>query len=103
MVYLIHFDQPYLRVQHYIGYCRDDLFEQRMQYHRSGRGSCLMRAVTQAGIEWRVVRIWPDADGNFERRLKNRKKAAKLCPVCYAKALSNGREDEADKPEKIAS
>lgn len=94
MVYLIHFEKPYKGTRHYIGYCRDSLLEKRLEHHRMGRGSCLMRAVTRAGIGWEVVRTWPGADGNFERLLKNRKKAAELCPVCDVRAMNHGKMEK---------
>ena len=85
MVYLICFDSHYHRARHYIGYCsRPEGLDQRIARHRSGDGSRLLRAVTRAGIGWRVVRTWPDGDRSFERRLKRRKNAARLCPVCRA-------------------
>ncbi len=84
MVYLICFDRPFKHARHYIGYCNDgeEALESRIDRHRRGDGSRLLRAVTAAGIGWKVVRTWPDGDRNFERKLKNRKKASELCPVC---------------------
>lgn len=79
MVYLIHFDKPFKHAQHYIGYTEH--FEERMDCHKHGTGSRLLRAVNKAGIGWKVVRTW-EGDGNLERRLKNWKKASQLCPVC---------------------
>ena len=32
-----------------------------------------------AGIGWRVVQVWPDADRRFERKLHNRH-GSRLCP-----------------------
>jgi predicted GIY-YIG superfamily endonuclease len=78
MVYLIHFERPLHRAQHYLGYTRDECFESRINCHRNERGSCLLRAVNSAGITWEVVRKWPGKDGNFERQLKNRKKGAAI-------------------------
>lgn len=91
LVYLVHFDRPYKHASHYIGWSRQ--LEARLAHHRAGRGSTLMRAVSEAGIPWEVVRIWPDADRNFERRLKNMKNAPRLCPICSGEeALGRGRE-----------
>jgi predicted GIY-YIG superfamily endonuclease len=81
MVYLIHFDQPFKHARHYIGYAENDL-EQRIEKHKSGFGAKLMRAVTNAGIEWKVVRVWNEGDRTFERKLKNWKKSSCLCPEC---------------------
>ena len=41
-----------------------------------------MEVVTQAGIEWKLVRVWA-GDRGLERRLKRRKNTPRrLCPVC---------------------
>lgn len=82
MVYLIHFEKKFWHTQHYLGYTADEKFDKRIAHHRAGTGSRLMRAVTRAGIEWSVVRTWPNEDGHFERQLKNRKKSRCLCPKC---------------------
>lgn len=41
-----------------------------------------MRAVSEVGISFDVVRTWEDGDRNFERSLKNKKHSSRLCPVC---------------------
>lgn len=87
MVYLIHFAEPYKHARHYIGFTESKkTLSARMEHHRNGQGSRLMRAVTVAGIAWHVVRIWAEGDRTFERSLKERKEAPKLCPIC-----SNGK------------
>lgn len=90
MVYLIHFDEPFGHAQHYLGYSKDELFEKRMECHKKNQGSRLIAAVNKAGIGWKVVRTWPNEDGNFERKLKNWKKSRCLCPVC--KENKDGRK-----------
>jgi hypothetical protein len=41
-----------------------------------------MEVVKQAGIDWKLVRVW-QGDRGMERRLKRRKNTLKqLCPVC---------------------
>lgn len=85
MVYLIHFDRPLAHAQHYLGFVdheKGHTVESRLEYHRSGRGSKLLRAVAKAGIDFHIVDIWPEGDRNFERALKNKKKASLLCPIC---------------------
>ena len=86
MVYLLHFDKKYHHAQHYIGFCdgKDNL-ESRMECHRNGRGAKLIKAITQAGIKFQIARIWENGDRNFERKLKNRKKAKCLYPICKEK------------------
>ena len=82
MVYLIHFDRPLKHAQHYIGYCANGKLKKRIERHMANNGSRLIRAVNLAGIKWSVVRTWTKADRTFERKLKNRKRASSLCPVC---------------------
>lgn len=81
MVYLIHFEEPYKHARHYIGFTESNL-EQRIDSHRKGTGSNLMKVVTNAGINWEVVRVWEDGDRNFERRLKNASHSSRHCPIC---------------------
>jgi predicted GIY-YIG superfamily endonuclease len=91
MIYLLHFERKLSHAGHYMGFT-DDL-DSRLERHRAGNGARLMEVVTQAGIEWKLVRTWP-GDRNFERRLKNRKDATKLCPICNEKAMSRGNYSE---------
>jgi predicted GIY-YIG superfamily endonuclease len=72
-------DKPH-RAQHYIGWTL--CLSQRMQEHRTGRGSRMLAAATAAGIAFRVARQWPGGDRSLERRLKNYKNARDLCPIC---------------------
>lgn len=81
MVYLIHFEIKLCHAQHYIGFVEKNL-KQRIQRHRDGQGARILRAANAAGINWEVVRVWEDADKTFERKLKNKKNASKLCPLC---------------------
>ena len=86
-LYLIHFVAKYKHAQHYLGLSND--VPRRMEEHRSGQGSALMKAVTQADIPWDVVRTWKNADRMLERRLKNQKNAWHLCPICNPKHYQN--------------
>jgi hypothetical protein len=81
MVYLIHFEKPYKHAMHYIGFT--DNLDRRMHDHELGtKGSKLLKAVRDKGINFSVVRTWPDGDRTFERKLHNYKKSSALCPVC---------------------
>ena len=94
-VYLLHFQKPFTgekrnpnakrvqTVQHYIGYTEN--LEQRIDAHWRGNGSRLVEVVRNNGIGFVVARTWEGATRADERRLKNRKNAAQLCPICCGK------------------
>lgn len=81
VVYLLHFDRRFKHAGHYLGYAED--LDRRLASHRAGNGARLLQVVAQAGIGFTLARTW---DGNraLERRLKNRKEAPRLCPLCRA-------------------
>jgi hypothetical protein len=81
--YLICLDQPYFHARHYVGFSDD--IPRRVEAHRKGQGSPLLAAALAAGIDFRVVRVWPGADRHFERKLHNRH-ASRLClePECVS-------------------
>ena len=81
MVYLIHFDRPLAHANHYIGYTSLKL-KDRLDRHRKGAGARLLRALKIVGIGWSVARKWNDGNQEFERLLKNRKHADRICPKC---------------------
>lgn len=86
-IYLLHFSEPYQHAQHYLGFVDTDrhsfeeALESRLEFHRKGRGSRLLRAVSKAGIDWVVARTWKDGTRTDERRLKGRSNT-RLCPIC---------------------
>jgi hypothetical protein len=86
-LYLIHLAEPYHHARHYLGFVDtsrhplEGALESRLAFHRAGRGSRLLRAVSAAGIDWEVVRVWPDGTRSDERRLKG-KASTRLCPTC---------------------
>lgn len=103
-VYLIHFDSPYVHARHYVGWSEDEAIAvgmsnadvtlpQRLEDHRSGRGSKLMAAVTEAGIGWHVARVWENVDRFVERKMHRRHCSARICPVC--KEASHGKRRSA--------
>jgi len=91
-VYLLHLNQPLsrgtarngkpLQAGHYIGWT-DDLVG-RILEHLEGKGARFTQVCVERGIKWSLARIWDgdQADRKFERRLKNRKAAPTLCPIC---------------------
>jgi len=79
-VYLLHFSRPYHHAKHYLGIAED--LEAQLEEHRSGNGARLMEVVTEAGIGFVLARTWENQDRKVERKLKNRKEAPRLCPIC---------------------
>jgi predicted GIY-YIG superfamily endonuclease len=91
MVYLLHFDSPISEnhtTQHYIGYADD--VNARIKEHKAGHGARLTQVANERGIGFEVVRIW-EGDRKYERQLKNRKNAPRLCPIC--KAIKEGQHE----------
>jgi predicted GIY-YIG superfamily endonuclease len=84
-VYLLHFSGPISSrhtAQHYLGYT-DDL-AQRLEAHRQGAGARLVQVAVERGLTFVLVRTW-HGDRHLERKLKARKNAPRLCPVCNAR------------------
>lgn len=81
-VYLIHFNRPYRHARHYLGFTTN--LDKRITDHLCGMGARLLEVVTAAGIEWRLARIWP-GNRELERKLKRRKDAPRICPICSGK------------------
>jgi predicted GIY-YIG superfamily endonuclease len=79
MIYLLHISPPYKHARHYIGFAND--VTARIAEHRAGTGARLPQVAVEAGSKLVLVRTWPGGR-NEERRLKNRKNAPKLCPIC---------------------
>lgn len=101
MVYLLCFHKHYRHARHYIGWT--DNLEARIARHRKGQGARLIEVITKAGIGFDIARTWPNGDRTFERRLKNRKNAARLCPICKTQAIVTRRQqilDDAASPSE---
>jgi hypothetical protein len=79
-VYLLHFERPYSgRMQHYIGFTRDDL-DQRLQSHRQGGASATTRAAVDQGIGFTLARTWPGTP-KLKRDIKSQG-PVNYCPAC---------------------
>jgi predicted GIY-YIG superfamily endonuclease len=93
-VYLLHLE-PGLPVtanrvaRHYLGFTDHDA-RRRLAEHLQGRGSPLVAAVAARG-RVTLERTWAGVDRTFERRLKHRHEAPRLCPRCLAAGLTNRR------------
>jgi predicted GIY-YIG superfamily endonuclease len=79
-VYLLHISPAYKHAKHYCGYADD--IAARLRNHLAGRGARLVQVAIAAGCTVHLVRVWAGQDRTFERRIKNRKNAPCLCPVC---------------------
>lgn len=94
-VYLLHFE-PGLRVtgtrvaRHYLGWTEGDV-DDRLAQHVAGRGSPLVHAAVSAGATVSVARTWPAVDRHFERALKRRHEAPRMCPRCVDTGATGGR------------
>ncbi len=79
IVYIIHLTRPVAHARHYIGTTK--IFKKRMALHKAGRGAKILKRANELGITWRVVyKTW--GGRNLERKLKRRKDAASICPLC---------------------
>lgn len=82
-IYLLHFSDKLAHSQHYIGFCVDNDPSDRLTTHLQGtRGAKIVKAAIRAGLGVELALIIPDADRNFERKLKNRGGAGRWCPIC---------------------
>jgi predicted GIY-YIG superfamily endonuclease len=82
MIYLLHFERPISpnhTAQHYIGYAED--IDARFESHLENRGARLTQVANERRIGYEIVRTWAGGR-NEERKLKARKNAPKLCPIC---------------------
>jgi predicted GIY-YIG superfamily endonuclease len=77
--YLLHFDRPIYRAQHYLGWSTNVV--RRVALHQRGKGARLVAQALAAGIDVELVRVWPQADKAEERALKRRVPKS-YCPTC---------------------
>lgn len=89
MIYLVCFaDQPLAHARHYLGYVgRYETLGDRLERHRSGSGSALLRAVAGSGRHFEVtftLRLPLRVARGVERSIKNCKNLASFCPRCAA-------------------
>ena len=90
-LYLLHFDRPLGHAAHYLGFANSEaMIPLRIEHHRKGNGARLMAAVVQAGIDFELVRIWPEGSRVEERRLKAHG-SPRYCPKCNPGWQTRGR------------
>lgn len=92
MVYILHFEEPIAHAQHYVGFAQSVHLEDRIEKHRSGRGSRLTQVFYERGISFKVSRIIPGGRTK-ERKIKNWKCTPRICPICNPD-LKPGKNEE---------
>lgn len=88
-VYIVCLDRVYQTgksrpVRHYVGFTNRGAA--RLDEHRNGTGSALLRAVVNAGIDFEISRTFEQVDRHFERRLKKCRNIKRYCPKCSGTA-----------------
>lgn len=93
-VYVLHFTPPYRHARHYIGWAVNA--EKRIGEHVNGhlRAGRLPAHAFRAGCALNVAAIVPGSRW-YERWLKNRGSAARVCPICTGRPLPTPTNQEA--------
>jgi len=81
-VYLLHFDQPVGKAQHYCGVCKAHRLHWRMMEHRNGRGAALTAEAYRQGIGFTVVREWLSDTAELEQEIKRKSFFKRHCWIC---------------------
>ena len=90
-VYLLHFEQRYEHAGHYTGHADDFGIRVTEQASGDGRAARLLQVIAQAGIGFRLARVWPGASKGYERSLKNSGGASRYCPICQQERAARGQ------------
>lgn len=89
MIYILEFSHPLGNHKHqaryYLGSCRDDLLQERIQTHRDGRGAAITRAAVERGYRLELVGTLPGGRDE-EKRLKRWKKTSQIAEIIRRKA-----------------
>ncbi len=80
-VYVLHFEPAYKHARHYIGWTAGDDVTTRLNVHLQGRGSPLVRAAVQAGVDVQLAATY-QGTRYLERRLKRWHKTGQFCAIC---------------------
>ena len=91
-VYLFHFDERYEHAGHYTGWAED--LDRRQAQHQAGGGARLIEVITQAGITFRLARVWPGVTRARERQLKRQGGASRRCPICLDQPATPGQRHD---------
>jgi len=90
-VYLLHFEQRYEHAGHYTGHADDFGIRVGEQASGDSRAARLLQVIAQAGIGFRLARVWPGASKGYERSLKNSGGASRYCPICQQDRTARGQ------------
>lgn len=82
MIYLIHFDKPVGRTQHYLGVCRDDRLQLRLTEHARGYGAVLTSQAIKRGAKLWLARTFPGSSRELEATMKRHGHYRLMCPLC---------------------
>lgn len=97
-VYLLHLSRPFgpRKVRHYLGATTLPLAE-RLRRHEGRDGAALLRAAKDAGITWRVSRVWTVNSRAeafaLEIKLKRRRRHRDYCLWCAGRNCRMGGEN----------
>lgn len=80
--YLLHFEQPVGRAQHYLGSTFEHILPRRLQAHAAGRGSRLTAYAMQGSGRVALANVWPIFTRQDEMRHKRNGHLKRLCPIC---------------------
>lgn len=81
-VYVLHFDPPFRRARHYVGFTDQADIADRFLEHVNGRGSPLVKAAVAAGSRVEIAHVFVDGDRTFERRIKRSTDVSRWCRLC---------------------
>lgn len=88
MLYLLHSTKPLTtkggrETNHYLGFAEEDKIWQRVKQHQNDQSNVkIIHAFHKVGGQLLLVRVWPGATRDDERRVKHSGHQRTLCPVC---------------------
>lgn len=88
MLYLLHSTKPLgttggNAASHYLGFAEETKIWQRLKQHAKNQSHvAIVKAFHKVGAELQLVRLWPGATRDDERRVKRHNHQALLCPIC---------------------
>jgi len=79
-VYVLHFEPAYKHAQHYVGWTAGEVTE-RIGVHLQGRGSPLVHAAVEAGVDVQLAATY-EGTRYLQRRLKSWHNTGRFCAIC---------------------